>query len=173
MFSKGPRYLPLFQHRTCLVLPRCGTSSPGTKFTWEPEVPHGTLALPGKYSPSPYPLLGLQTLWISKLSRSPSLVFKLSRSPSLVSKLSRSPSSPRRAVTTRIRRVSGKRPAICCLYLWGVIQLLTFPPYFGKHLKLLSTLQRFLHILAFESFWCSLRFPRRSLVAPSMLPRRS
>jgi len=39
----------------------------------------------------------------------------LSRSPPLVSKLS------------RFRRVSGKRPAICCcFYLWGVIQLLTF-----------------------------------------------
>jgi len=65
---------------------------------------------------------------IFKLSCSPSLVSKLSWSPSLVSKLCCSPSSPRRAVTTRIRRVYGKRPAICCccsLDLWGVIQLLT------------------------------------------------
>jgi len=71
---------------------------------------------------------------VSKLSRSPSLESKLSRSPSLVSKIRHSPSSPRRAVTTRSRRVSDKRPAICCccfccLYLWGVIQLLTFPLY--------------------------------------------
>jgi len=50
---------------------------------------------------------------IFKLSCSPSLVSKLSWSPSLVSKLCCSPSSPRRAVTTRIRRVYGKRPAIC------------------------------------------------------------
>jgi len=41
--------------------------------------------------------------------------------------------------------IPGKRPAICCcLYLWGVIQLVTFPPYFGKHLRLVPTLRRFL-----------------------------
>jgi len=59
-------------------------------------------------------ILGLQALsffiQVSKLSRSPS----------------KSPNSPRRACTTRIHRVSGKRPAICsCFYLWGVIQLHT------------------------------------------------
>jgi len=98
-----------------------------------------------------------------------SLISKLSWSPSLVSKLSCSPSSPRRAVTKRFRRVSGKRPAIwccCCLDLWEVIQLLTFPPYYGKHLKLVPTLRRFLAHL-------SLRVLVMLLPIPAALPRCS
>jgi len=81
-----------------------------------------------------------------------------------------SPNSPRRAVTTRIRRVSGKRPAICCcFYLWGVIQLLTFPPYFGKHLKLVPTLRRFLAYPSLRVLGISAALPRCSLDAPSTL----
>jgi len=78
---------------------------------------------------------------VSKLTYSPTLVSKLSYSSTLVAKLSSSPTASRHAVTTRIRRVCGKRPAICCRCcsdLWGVIQLLTFPLYFGKHLKACS-----------------------------------
>jgi len=106
---------------------------------------------------------------VSKLYASPSLVSNLSRSPSLFSELSCSPSSPRRAVTTRIRRVSGKQSAICCcycLYLWGVIQLL----YFGNHLKLVPSLRRF---LAYPSLrvlvMLPAALPRCSLYAPSTL----
>jgi len=101
--------------RLCAApLPRCGTSSSSPKSGRVPLFPfaHGTLALPAKFP----------------LSYSPTLVFKLSFSPTLVSKLSSSPTALRRAVTTRIRRVSGKRPAICCYCcwnLWGVVQLLT------------------------------------------------
>jgi len=107
---------------------------------------------------------------VSKLSYCPSLVSKLSYSPTLVSKLNSYPIASRRSVTTRIRRVSGKRPAICCcccLDLWGVIQLLTFHPYYGKHLKARLKLVSgvFLHILAFEPLRCSCRLPRCSLDA--------
>jgi len=96
--------------RLCAApLPRCGTSSPGPKFTGESKV---------RWSPvirfcTRHSCLARE---VSIISRAPSLVSRLSRSLSLVSKLSRSPSkspnSLRRAVMTRIRRVSGKRPAI-------------------------------------------------------------
>jgi len=78
------------------------------------------------------------------------------------------PFSPRRAVTTRIRRVSGKRPAICCcLDLWEVIQLVTFPPFFGKHIKLVPTLRRFLAHLIYRVLVMLPPIP------PSLFPRCS
>jgi len=104
--------------RLCAAsLPRCGTSSLGPKFTgeskvrWSPVIPTwhsysarqvSTLSLFVPWSPSSLDLHPWSPKSLDLYHWSPN-----SRSPSLISKLSRSPSSPRRAVTTRIRRVSG------------------------------------------------------------------
>jgi len=109
--------------RLCATpLPRCGTSSPGPKFTaefkvrWSSVIPFLTRY---SFSARQVSTLSLFAPWSPN-----SLVLHPWSPNSLVPR----PWFPRRAVMTRTRRVSGKQPAICwccCLDLWGVIQLLT------------------------------------------------
>jgi len=132
-------------------MPRCGTSSPGPKVTAESKVRRSsvipsctwhscsarqvsTLSFSAPWSPTPLilhpwspnslilPHWSPNCLILHPWSPNSLIPYPYSLySPSLVSKLSFSPTAPRRAVTTRIRRVSGKWPAICfccCLDLW-------------------------------------------------------
>jgi len=106
---------------------------------------HGTLALPAKSPFSHYPLLGLQTLSISVL-----------RLQTL--------SSPRRhyANSPRIWYAACHLLLLLLIFV-GSYPTPHIPPYFGKHLKLVPTLRRFLayHIL------------RVLVMLPAALPRCS
>jgi len=96
-------------------LPRCGTPSTGPKSSAESKVRWSSV-------------ISFCTRHSRSARKVSTLSFSTPLSPSCPILQPWSPNSLRRAVTTRIRRVSGKRPAVCCYgcwNLWGVIQLLT------------------------------------------------
>jgi len=149
--------------RLCAApLPRCVTSSPGPKFTgeskvrWSPVIPTwrscsarqvSTLSLSAPWSPNSLDLHP----W------SPNSLDLHHWSPN---SLALHPRSPNSLVLHPLLAIC------CCLYLWRVIQHLTFPPYLGKHFKLVPTLRRF---LAYPSLRVLVMLPP----IPAALPRCS
>jgi len=170
------RWFPWCMWHACEPLRCCGTSSPGPKFTAESKVRWSSVisfCTLHSCSARQVSTLSFSALW------SPNSLILYSWSPN---SLILHPWSPNSLKLQPLLAPPLLREFATYLVSAGHLWLLLLTSL-TSYLPLLPLLREtfksyilvsgvFLHILAFESLWCSCRFPRRSLVDPSMLPRR-